>query len=121
VAGTTALGVWQSQRYFWKLEQIDQRAQTLAQAPARLPTYVSLHAFAHKGLTNARTNETSCYNHHRTHQRSEEEERLGGATVEALRPYTLTGRFLHDRELRVGAFYVRVYIRPPFLLSSMPC
>lgn len=38
VAGTTGLGAWQSQRYFWKLEQIDQRAASLAQAPVPLPT-----------------------------------------------------------------------------------
>ena len=35
-----ALGVWQSQRYYWKLEQIDQRAATLARAPVPLPTCV---------------------------------------------------------------------------------
>lgn len=40
MAGTTALGVWQSQRYYWKLEQIDQRAATLARDPVPLPTCV---------------------------------------------------------------------------------
>jgi len=47
VAGTTALGVWQSQRYYWKLEQIDQRAQTLAQAPVPLPTCVRARECVH--------------------------------------------------------------------------
>lgn len=32
----------------------------------------------------------------------EEEQRLGAA-LEPLRPYSLTGRFHHDKELRVGA------------------
>lgn len=36
------------------------------------------------------------------HTHSEAEQRLGAA-VEPLRPYAVTGRFNHDKELRVGA------------------
>jgi hypothetical protein len=37
VAGTAGLGVWQSKRYVWKVEQVDLRKAALRNNPEPLP------------------------------------------------------------------------------------
>lgn len=37
VAGTTCLGIWQTQRYFWKIDQVTQRKEGLEKEPIALP------------------------------------------------------------------------------------
>ncbi|EQC36429.1 hypothetical protein SDRG_05886 [Saprolegnia diclina VS20] len=41
VAGTASMGVWQSNRYFWKVDLIETRRQRLQEAPVPLPRDIS--------------------------------------------------------------------------------
>ncbi|GLD91550.1 hypothetical protein PINS_up000083 [Pythium insidiosum] len=43
VAGTAGLGVWQTQRYFWKVEMIEQRKKQLFHNVVDLPEYATAH------------------------------------------------------------------------------
>mmetsp|Transcript_33946 Transcript_33946/g.44789 ORF Transcript_33946/g.44789 Transcript_33946/m.44789 type:complete len:330 (-) Transcript_33946:668-1657(-) len=72
VAGTAGLGVWQTQRYYWKIDQIEERRKRLQQVPQFLPESTTVESLS-----------SLSKNHEYT-------------------PFKLNGTFLHDYEILVG-------------------